>query len=614
MRNRIVPILFFLGIFLLQAALFQTVFPVQKIWSGDNIYNEDYGKLFYYTELGRTFLQQSLRLNGYSPDFYAGFLTHPTYHSCTFLQIYGFLLPWVPTNVLVKCFVFLLPVCLPLLFALSGSLFGFRWAESLITALLGTAFFYLHPTYYLFWCGSIHYYWSLFLTPLTAGFLYRWLEEGDFRYIAGLFVLLPLNTLLHAYSIISLFPFAVCLFILYGRSIHLKEGILLTGLGFLTLLVNSTWLLGFFHSAPVGIREVIELMKPEMYIFRIPPEITFKVLLNPVQVLLFFLAGFGCLRMIRKNPRRGRLWTAVSMLSLFMCLFFLLVPGFFFLAPVRFFGLLFAILVFPAGTGLYDLFWHGPAVLGRNPSLRFGSYGLLVLFLVYSGFWPSVTRYPLFMFGPFQPFIMEMPEHFQEQADWLIKNTDSGARILYEDQKIPSYFGTRPALHLQMATGREFIGGPRNDNNIRALRIDFHAGHLGFRRMNTVSTDELEEFLERYNIGWVACWSQEARAIFRSRPDRFRHETTLGKTDFFTILRDPTFFLVGDGVLQAGYNSIDLRDVCPENGRIRLSYHYIPGMKIRGKGELVPFTVSGDPTPLIEIRNPGRELIIQYDP
>src|SRR5262249_61882977 len=93
--------------------------------------------------------------------------------------------------------------------------------------------------------------------------------------------------------------------------------------------------------------------------------------------------------------------------------------------------------------------------------------------------------------------------------------------------------------------------------------------------------DELNEYCERYNIGWVVCWSPAARAKFAAWP---KAEATAALSDggdgcLFTIHRPASFALRGSAKwLAADSQRIVLEDVRPDNGQVLLSLHYQDGL------------------------------------
>ncbi len=599
----------------IQTALIQRIIPFRALLSSEPFYNQDYGKTFYYAELGRGFLSHGLRFNGYSPDFYAGYLTHPTYHATSFVQVLGALLPTLPTEQLIKLWVYLLPISLPFLYGVAGWLFRLKPWELLAAAVLGVVSFWTANSFYLYWVGSFAFLWALHLAPVTGGLLVAWLRERRTFYLLCVGVVLPIQFLVHPFAILAVAPFIVVPLWAYWRSMKGIDWLGIVVATLVTLAVNAGWLVPFLTPGPGVSDKLISLMKEETYFHRVPPGITFRLLLSPLYVAFYLWAAVGCRTIYKRDRTLGLLWIALWLFSYAYNILLLLVPQLFFLSPIRCFPSLLVYLTIPGGVGLA---WMGSTMRRMSHGVRLRKrlvyISCVLLFAAYSLAWFGITGFPLFLLGVPRPFVTHMPENFKKQAQWLLEHTDTRARILFEDDKIHTLFNCRRVVPIQRMCKGYFIGGPSCDSNSRALLIDFHDGRLGFRKLEAVSTEEIERFIETYNVGWVACWSEEASRYFHSREHLFRYETRVDDMDFFSVRREPSYFLLGKGKLKAYYDRLELSEIEPEDGCIRLSFHFACGMRLEGKGVLRYFSVEGDPVPLIELCDSGDRATIYYDP
>lgn len=164
----------------------------------------------------------------------------------------------------------------------------------------------------------------------------------------------------------------------------------------------------------------------------------------------------------------------------------------------------------------------------------------------------------------------------------LMENTQADARILWEDVKRGRSSSRWSAL-LPLLSGRAFIGGLDSEGLIEHARIGFQGEHLDGKLLASWSDQELSEYCERYNIGWVVCWSPAAIERFRAWPNA---EYAIPLTDvgpgyLFAIKRNRrTFTLKGQAqLLQADSNRIILADVVPDQGIVVLSLHYQKGLR-----------------------------------
>src|SRR5262249_34388401 len=136
---------------------------------------------------------------------------------------------------------------------------------------------------------------------------------------------------------------------------------------------------------------------------------------------------------------------------------------------------------------------------------------------------------------------------------------------------------------------------------------------LAGRFIGEWSPSELEAFCQRYNIGWVVCWSPSAMARLgeKSRQGTARRTAALvidgQPAGLFTLKRTMSFVLKGQARwLQADSQHIVLGDVQPEDGKVVLSLHHHARMQAS------PHTIQVerdpdplDPIPLIRLRLSG---------
>jgi hypothetical protein len=136
--------------------------------------------------------------------------------------------------------------------------------------------------------------------------------------------------------------------------------------------------------------------------------------------------------------------------------------------------------------------------------------------------------------------------------------------------------------------------------------------HLAGRPLSEWTETDLIEFCERYNVGFIVCWSPATMAKFRVLPDAEiispLHESGAGW--LLAIKRRPSFVLKGKArLVQANAERIALADVEPENGEIILSLHYQAGFHIAPGPAVAERVVDvHDPIPLLRIRLPGPML------
>jgi hypothetical protein len=174
----------------------------------------------------------------------------------------------------------------------------------------------------------------------------------------------------------------------------------------------------------------------------------------------------------------------------------------------------------------------------------------------------------------------------REQLVAVLKDkTTSQARILWEDRRGPSWTALLPVL-----TGRAFVGGLDPDAGIEHTAGGLIDQTLEGRPLDDWTDADLADYCERYNIGWVVCWSEKAAQRF----DRFRRweagkdalEPAVELRDdgagrLLALHRTPSFALQGAAHLQSADSCrIVLTDVKPDDRRVVLSLHYQAGLRV----------------------------------
>lgn len=202
--------------------------------------------------------------------------------------------------------------------------------------------------------------------------------------------------------------------------------------------------------------------------------------------------------------------------------------------------------------------------------------------------------------------------NLEQQA--LIKtirtSTHADSRILWEER--PGHETPAWTALLPWQTERFYLGGLDPGAEVDHMYARLTATHLAGRPLGEWTEKDLNDFCERYNIGFVVCWSPATMARFRSWSEAELlsplHESSAG--GLFAVRRRPSFVLKGKARLaQADADRIALADVEPDNGEIVLSLHYQEGFHISpGPATAERVVDVHDPIPLLRIRLPGPVL------
>jgi hypothetical protein len=188
----------------------------------------------------------------------------------------------------------------------------------------------------------------------------------------------------------------------------------------------------------------------------------------------------------------------------------------------------------------------------------------------------------------------------------LIEQTTPDARILWEDR---TGSGQGWTALLALLTERSFLGGLDPDGRVEHMYARLQDGSLTGRPLQELTTSQLLQFCERFNVGWVVCWTPESIERFRgyhfARPMAALKDGSDGV--LFAIERKPSYFLKGSGQwVLADTQRIALADLMPENGEIILSMHYQSNMRVSpGYVQIEHSLDLNDPIPFIRLRLPG---------
>jgi hypothetical protein len=206
-----------------------------------------------------------------------------------------------------------------------------------------------------------------------------------------------------------------------------------------------------------------------------------------------------------------------------------------------------------------------------------------------------------------EPLALGLGPEREELLDSLRSYTTPEARILWEEG-IDWPDGPGWTALLPILTERPFMGGLDPDGGIEHSHATLKRGVLAGRPVADWSDAELEEFCRRYNLGWVACWSQAAVARFRRWPGA-EFLTALPGESAGCLFQLPfrSFVLKGQArLLHADVEHIALADVVPEEGQVVLSMHYQSGLTAStGRVQIEREPDPQDPIPFIRLRLTG---------
>ena len=209
---------------------------------------------------------------------------------------------------------------------------------------------------------------------------------------------------------------------------------------------------------------------------------------------------------------------------------------------------------------------------------------------------------------------------------FLKKETTGEARVLWEDRRGDRLTSRWTAL-LPVLTGRSFIGGLDPDAGIEHVSTGLIDQYLAGRSLGEWTDDQLRDYCERYNIGWVVCWTAGSAERFEAwsgaeavaqLQDEGCGRVFVVRRRVFVFHRRPSFVLTGTAHwLHADARRIVLEDVQPVDGKVVLSLHYQAGLRVTPSRVSIERATDDpdDPIPFVRLRvkDPVARVTITWD-
>jgi hypothetical protein len=197
-------------------------------------------------------------------------------------------------------------------------------------------------------------------------------------------------------------------------------------------------------------------------------------------------------------------------------------------------------------------------------------------------------------------------------VEWIQRETPPQGRVLFEESGDETgfvYDGMYLSAFLPHWTGRQLIGGPINLYNDRHHFAEFHSGKLFKRDVQTLSDEELRNYLRIYNIGAVVAFHPASLKRLESLAGLVSLDRRIGPVHLLKVNQPLSWFLEGDGHVEAGLGRLEVRNV---TGReIILKYHWVEGLRGIPAVKMVPVKLGDDPIPFIKIIDPPANFALQ---
>jgi hypothetical protein len=308
------------------------------------------------------------------------------------------------------------------------------------------------------------------------------------------------------------------------------------------------------------------------------------------QILALSLALYGLL--VMKKVVERRIVTAIAIVSafaLFLSYFGSFVPGFARFQPVRFILPAFVFLAIPVGMAL--------SILVKRIGLPVGvSVACAAVILALPAVWLGwLKQLPLPPSpDPFAQFVIEQTT----PADRLLIQSPDGYRHgRFETKIFPLRFE------------REVIG-----SNFSAVHdpAQFLDKVLLGRELKDWPKGELKTALDRWGVSWVFTVNSEGHVLLADTIGN--SGVSVGDYQAFRISTAPTKFLMGDGLIEAKVNRIELTKLRPQNGLIVIRYRYHPSWRANPDMPVFSYPIPEDPSGFIAVKDPPETITLRFDP
>ena len=381
-----------------------------------------------------------------------------------------------------------------------------------LAALLGTTYWWNSLPREMFFYGMIGFPVAAYLSVLGVSLFYRvavlrpQFGAVFFGWLLFWVAILPL----HVQSIVTFLPPMLLLLVLRPRTLTPRIVVWTAAAVGLSLVINSGWLMpaishrGDDASAAIVTQLplfadtdlftfILDYVGPRGY-WTFRPSFIEK----GFRLALLILGLFGTWKVIQSDKRGLGVMLTAGLTVLFLVSYFgALIPFVKPWQPLRFkvpFDLFLAV-----GTAYAVNRWliHRAAASPLVPIvLVCGS----LAFLINLGQTESTGRLRI---------RSQLIPELREIVDWIGRATPADARVLFEESGDETGFVYNRVYLSSLIperTGRQLIGGPINLYNDRHHFAEFHSGRIFQKDIQTLTDDELRNYLQLYNVGAVVAF------------------------------------------------------------------------------------------------------------
>lgn len=578
--------------------------------------DQDWGLHFHHLRSLEAFWRQDGRLWGYNPFFMAGYPSN-TIQDLS-IKLFEFLalvlssLGGAPVQWF-KLGAFAAMASVPWLmwFAARNFFAGDRAKDraGVIAAVLGTLYWWNSLPREMFFYGMIGFPTASYLSVLGVSLFYRLAAyPGPFGCLQVGWLLFAAAILpLHVQSVLTFAPPMIALLAAKPALLNRRMAGWILAAVALAILANAAWL---FPAISHRADDVSASIVAQLPLFASANPFTFLLdYLGPsgfwsfrptfmekgFRLALLILGALGIWRILQGERRALGIALASALCVLFFVTYFgAFVPAIKAWQPLRFKVPFDLFLTIGAAYALSHWLAAGRAERSSLVPALVGCGAIAFLFNLVQ----SETSGKMYLRSQLNPELMAV-------VDWIARDTPADARLLFEESGDESgfvYDGVYLSALLPRLTGRQLIGGPINLYNDRHHFAEFHSGILLKRSVETLSDEQLRNYLRLYNIGAVVAFHPASIQRLQSIPGLVTVEQRIGAVHLMKVNQQLSWFIEGEGRIKAGLNRLELSEI--KGNQVILKYHWVEGLTSSPSTKIEPVKILDDPIPFIKLVSP----------
>ena len=509
-----VDLLLFIGLILWHSWMTLTLFGSQnawkRLWSRDPIVSGKHPLHLYHGTLGARSLRLSGSLTCYDPGFQAGYPKTPVFDpSSRPAELCLLFANGAFSPLAYKIGVALCSLIVPFVFGFTALCCGWSRCARFLSAFLGSLVWWSRPTQLALHEGRIDLLFGTMIALMLMAMHLYFHRAPRARHWPGFIAFGSLGSYIHPTLFLILFPLLLIYYLTVGAKHRPVWHVLLACAVTMPLVCNLFWLFDWIEfwwlRMPFQVAE-------EMLPHRTPATFWGSPLWgSPLdRALALFLVPLGIIGTIMINEHRDRVTARVLGLGL---IGFLVLGvggilnrslGRFSTSHLYVSSLMFAV---PLAAFAVDRFVK---MLSNSRPRQITVAVLATGLLAFLG-WQLEGSRAWTRLCSAKPFEIGLTEPQWRLIAELRAHTTNQARSRWQD--CPEKSDSHWSCLLPMFSDRTFMGGLDREESIEHTVGGLTRNSLGRRELSSWTLEQFREYCRQYNIGWIACWSDEMKRL-----------------------------------------------------------------------------------------------------